>query len=216
MFYHRTRVRSHICVFSSILRGYRTTTLFSAAPRSLVLNFLRCGFATSIPPSPFRLFSFYYVLPDPSYLLSSSSSSLQPRSAVLLSVLLVLLSVTLVVSLAFVFIPLAPACTLRVSTPVSVLFAILSILFAAHLNAWRTTWDKKGIHGRATRRTPETQIYSFNTVNITVPRNAWAMRRSILTLWKHIWLSGTCRKSNRYPHKKYIYFELNFSSYLLF
>lgn len=59
MFYHRTRMRSHICVFSSILRGYRTTTLFfSPTPRSLVLNFLRCGFATSIRHLHFDHFLF--------------------------------------------------------------------------------------------------------------------------------------------------------------
>lgn len=95
-------------------------------------------------------------------------STLQPRGTVLLFVPLVLLSVTLVVSLAFVFILLALACTLHLPTP---LFTILSILFAAHLNAWRTTWDEESVHGRATRRTPEIQIYSFNTVNIIVPRN---------------------------------------------
>lgn len=34
--------------------------------------------------------------------------------------------------------------------------------------------DGKSIHGQATRRTTETQIYFLNTVDITVSGNAWA------------------------------------------
>lgn len=178
---HTCSITGLVCVRTSVCfpQFHRVTgqpPCFSVRPpaRSLVLNFLRRGFATVGDRHLHFGHSLFITCPNPSYLLSSSSSSLQPRDAVTPSVSTVLLSVTLVV----LVLPGIRFYSTRRSAPSTThprspfLFAILSILFAAHLNAWRTTWDKKGIHGRATRRTPETQIYFFNTVNITVPGDA--------------------------------------------
>lgn len=93
----------YLCRFSIILRGGNHPPLL---PRSL-LNFTLPGFTPASPLSLFRPSGFYYA-PDPSYLLSSSSSPLQlphpPSPIYSPAVSPVLLSVTLVVLLAFVFI----------------------------------------------------------------------------------------------------------------
>lgn len=146
----------------------------------------------------------FITCPDPSYLLSSSPSSLQPRGAPFFHPYRSFFFPSRSPYPSHLFLFHSPRLTPSASQlPFSVLFTILSILFAAHLNAWRTTWDKKGIHGRATRRTPETQIYFFNTVNITMPEKC--MRQSIPILWRHIWLSNMCQKSNRFLHKIYLF-----------
>lgn len=114
-------------------------------------------------------------MPDLSYLLSSSSSPLQlPRPPpVLFSRRITRSSFRHArrrsAHICFYFTRQSPP--LR-PNPVSYPARdTLDILFATHLNAWHTTWDKKGIHERAIRRTAETQIYFFNIVNITVPGN---------------------------------------------
>lgn len=151
--------------------------------------------------------NFLFIMcSDPLYLLSSFSSSLQSRTSISM---LIFLSVTLVVPFAFVFIP-PPG--LHPPSPNPVRHSVhdtVDPVFVAHLNAWRTTWDKKGIHRRATRRTPETQIYFFNTVNITVPGNTLPMERGNLRLENtFVWYILNIKQVSL---QKHINSELNFS-----
>lgn len=169
-------VRTSVC-FPQFYRVTGQPPCFSVRPpaRSLVLNFLRRGFATS--ETAISISTILFLLRvlilrifyrHPLHLYNPAMPYPPSASTVLLSVTLVVFRTP---RHSFLFHPSVRA--FHHPPPRSpFLFAILSIPFAAHLNAWRTTWDKKGIHGRATRRTPETQIYFFNTVNITVPGDA--------------------------------------------
>lgn len=168
-------VRTSVC-FPQFYRVTGQPPCFSVRPpaRSLVLNFLRRGFATS--ETAISISTILFLLRalilrifyrHPLHLYNARDAVTPSASTVLLSVTLVVLVLP---GIRFYSTRRSAPSTTHPRSPF--LFAILSILFAAHLNAWRTTWDKKGIHGRATRRTPETQIYFFNTVNITVPGDA--------------------------------------------
>lgn len=182
-------------------------------PRSLVLNFLRCDCATSETAISISTIFFLLHAPilrifyrRPLHLYNPAVPFFRPYRSFFFP------SRSPYPSHLFLFHSqrLTPSAS---QLPCSVLFAILSILFAAHLYAWRTTWDKKGIHGRATRRTPETQIYFFNIVNITMPKKC--IRQSIPILWRHSWLSNMCQKSNRFLRKIYL-FRIKFLLFTLF